>query len=559
MNTDTIGRGALIGALSCFALVWLLPLAGFRDLGGALIFPSFILALLWLAIGIWNRPDDQVREPGEGALGSARLATASELKSKCGPATRGAPVPVGKLGGNHLFHHTEKHVLMLVSTGGGKGVSYILPNLLSYRGSVFVTDPKGENATITARFRSSLGRVCVLDPWGIAKGNATQYRTNFNPLDAIIDGDRRSVWSKAKALADAFGVVKQNDHWQNRSKQLLTALIAHVCTAENLGKPRDLVTVRELLMENFRAAPEVKAKPATLRKGEEIRAPSPVVSTIDAMLANPACDGAIRREASGIKNGAEDEVAGVTATAQVATEFIDESYIRESLRGRAQTSGSNPGVYGLAGLDFQSWRQGVMSVYLCVPARAIRDYPNYVRLVTVAALDAMLEYEEMPSSGPVQFILDELGYIGKLESVVAALGLGRSFGIQLWGVFQNVGMIRDDYGPNGVDTFWSNSGVRIVFSTTAETSEYASRQTGGSTVTTTSSSVSQGPTGASNSAGTGESARPLLTPHEVTTRYAADTGRALVFLDGLNVAAVERLVYRFDEPFVSLADKKPSA
>ena len=111
-----------------------------------------------------------------------------------------------------------------------------------------------------------------------------------------------------------------------------------------------------------------------------------------------------------------------------------------------------------------------------------------MRLVTVAALDTMLEREEAPAAGPVQFILDELGYIGKLESVVAALGLGRSFGIQLWGVFQNVGMIRDDYGPNGVDTFWSNAGVRVVFASQAETSDYVSRQTGGSTVTTMSSS-----------------------------------------------------------------------
>lgn len=557
MNTDTIARAALIGALSCFALAFVLPSAGFNDLGGALIPPAFILALVWLAVGIWNRSAADVREPGEGALGSARFASSAELRSKCSNTGRGAPVPLGKLGGEHLFHRTEKHVLMLVSTGGGKGVSYILPNLLSYRGSVFVTDPKGENATITARFRSSLGRVCVLDPWSIAKGNAVQYRTNFNPLDAILDGDRRSVWSKAKALADAFGVVKQNDHWQNRSKQLLTALIAHVCTAENLGKPRDLVTVRELLMENFLPAPEAKAKPMNLRKGEEIRAPSPALSTIEAMLANTACEGAIAREASGIKNGAEEEVAGVRATAQVATEFIDESYIRESLRGRAQTPGPNPAVYGLAGLDFQGWRRGVMSVYLCAPVRAIRDYPNYVRLVTVAALDTMLEREEAPAAGPVQFILDELGYIGKLESVVAALGLGRSFGIQLWGVFQNVGMIRDDYGPNGVDTFWSNAGVRVVFASQAETSDYVSRQTGGSTVTTMSSSTSQGPTGASSSEGTGETARPLLTAHEVTTRYAGDTGRALVFLDGLNVATVERLAFYRDEPFAGLADKKP--
>jgi type IV secretion system protein VirD4 len=157
----------------------------------------------------------------------------------------------------------------------------------------------------------------------------------------------------------------------------------------------------------------------------------------------------------------------------------------------------------------------------------------------------------------VQFILDELGYIGRLESVLTALGLGRSFGIQLWGVFQNIGMIRDDYGPNGVDTFWSNAGVRVVFASQAETSDYVSRQTGGATVTTLSSSTSEGPQGTSSSESAGETGRPLLTPHEVTTRYAKDTGRALVFLDGLNVAAVERLAYYLDEPFASRADKKP--
>lgn len=555
MTADTIGRGALIGAVACFALSWLLHLAGFQDVGGALIPLAAVLAVLWLGVGIWNRAAADIREPGEGALGSARFATAGELRSKCGATGNGAPIPLGKLGGEALFHRTEKHVLMLVSTGGGKGVSYILPNLLSYTGSVFVTDPKGENATLSARFRSGLGQVCVLDPWGIAKGDAERYRTSFNPLDAIIDGDRRAVWSKAKALADAFGVVKQNDHWQNRSKQLLTALIAHVCTAENLGKPRDLVTVRELLMENFLPAAEQKPRASNLRKGEELRAPSPAVSTIEAMLSNPACDGAIAREASGIRNGADEEVAGVRATAQVATEFIDESFIRESLRGRAQTAGPNPAVFGPGGLDFQAWRRGVMSVYLCVPARAIRDYPNYVRLVTVAALDTMLEREEAPSSGSVQFILDELGYIGRLESVLTALGLGRSFGIQLWGVFQNIGMIRDDYGPNGVDSFWSNAGARIVFASQAETSDYVSRQTGGATVTTLSSSTSEGPQGTSSSESAGETGRPLLTPHEVTTRYAKDTGRALVFLDGLNVAAVERLAYYRDEPFASRASR----
>lgn len=56
---------------------------------------------------------------------------------------------------------------------------------------------------------------------------------------------------------------------------------------------------------------------------------------------------------------------------------------------------------------------------------------------------------------------------------------------------------------------------------------------------------------------TGEAGRPLLTPHEVTTRYSADSGQALVFVDGLDVAAVERLIYFRDEPYNSRRTEPP--
>src|SRR5262249_42978561 len=100
------------------------------------------------------------------------------------------------------------------------------------------------------------------------------------------------------------------------------------------------------------------------------------------------------------------------------------------------------------------------------------------------------------------------------------------------------------------------SGVRVAFASSSETSDYVSRQTGGATVTTTGTNVSQGSGGASSGETTGEASRYLLTPHEVTTRYAKDTGGALVFIDGLNVAAVERLRYANDEPFRSRASPR---
>jgi type IV secretion system protein VirD4 len=66
-------------------------------------------------------------------------------------------------------------LLTCAPTRSGKGVAAIVPNLLTYRGSVLVLDPKGENALITADRRGKgtasipgLGQeVYVVDPWGI--------------------------------------------------------------------------------------------------------------------------------------------------------------------------------------------------------------------------------------------------------------------------------------------------------------------------------------------------------------------------------------------------------
>ena len=61
----------------------------------------------------------------------------------------------------------KRHCLSVAPTRSGKGVSLIIPNLLQYRGSSIVIDPKGENAWITAPARRAMGqKVFILDPWG---------------------------------------------------------------------------------------------------------------------------------------------------------------------------------------------------------------------------------------------------------------------------------------------------------------------------------------------------------------------------------------------------------
>jgi type IV secretory pathway TraG/TraD family ATPase VirD4 len=70
-------------------------------------------------------------------------------------------------GNLHVAPPTQ-HLISIAPTRSGKGVSLLIPNLLTYRGAVLAVDPKGENAWITAPFRRDvLGqKTVIVDPWG---------------------------------------------------------------------------------------------------------------------------------------------------------------------------------------------------------------------------------------------------------------------------------------------------------------------------------------------------------------------------------------------------------
>lgn len=63
----------------------------------------------------------------------------------------GVKLLLGELYGHLIGLEDDRHIITVAGSRSGKGVSMIIPNLLFYRGSVLVIDPKGELASITAR------------------------------------------------------------------------------------------------------------------------------------------------------------------------------------------------------------------------------------------------------------------------------------------------------------------------------------------------------------------------------------------------------------------------
>ena len=131
-----------------------------------------------------------------------------------------------------------------VPPGAGKGIGAVIPNLLSYPGSVLVLDIKGENHAVTSRYRSvALGQsVYRLDPFNVM-GEGSH---SINWLD-FLNHRCPSVVSRASALADLLVVHESagSPHWNEAAQDLIKGLILYVCTLP--PQDRNISTLRRIL------------------------------------------------------------------------------------------------------------------------------------------------------------------------------------------------------------------------------------------------------------------------------------------------------------------------
>ena len=160
------------------------------------------------------------------------------------PIYKGGDLYIGHLpSSDPVGIRDEGHCLICARTRMGTGATFIIPNLIMWPGSVFVIDPKGENAMVTARWRAKGSRYVagmkrktyLLDPMKAVRREDDDFedlRVGFNPLDMLhIDSDE--MLDDAARIADALIVnTPQNPDpfWEDSARMLLRSLILHVAT-----------------------------------------------------------------------------------------------------------------------------------------------------------------------------------------------------------------------------------------------------------------------------------------------------------------------------------------
>jgi len=408
------------------------------------------------ALGLGDAPERSLD-------GKARLMGPEEVAKFNAKPKRGAATRVGEIGGEAFGNWTEKHVLIVAGTRGGKGRDLIIPNLHIYRGSVFVLDPKGENAQRTQENRQEYGPVFALDPFGVSGLPSSR----FNPL-RYLAGD--SMITDAQTFADAL--IVGDDYFPSSARQLLTGLILYVVAEPDLTVPsdrkapdtppqsddiklltgrigvsRDLITVRRLLMRGLEM---------TLKSMTKSRAEPWAVREIIADIGEWAI-ATSEKEWSGIRNSAIEQ-----------TKWLNAPEFRAVLE---EGDGENQ-------IDFSDYLKGVMSVYVCLPAPYFATFNRWLRLVVASALDTMTK-RLAPPERPVRFVLDEVAQLGNLAKIESSLTLSAGYGVQLWGIWQHIKDIERCYPSSGVGGWVSSSGLRLVFSVQDnETIRYFAAATG---------------------------------------------------------------------------------
>jgi type IV secretion system protein VirD4 len=455
------------------------------------------------------------RSPPSDSHGSARWGDAEALHRPRG-------LVLGRHGHELLRVAGEGHVLTVAPTRSGKGVSAVIPNLLDYPGSVLVTDPKGENYAVTARWRRELGApVYAFDPFGVVDGSAT-----YNPLD-LIDAASAEAVDDARLIADMLVLPGAREgeqaFWNEEARGVLTGLILHVA-ANAPVELRTLTQVRALL---------------TLP-------PEPFSDLLEEMQGSQAAGGLVARAAARIVQKADRERSGVLSTAQSHTHFLDSPRMARVLERST--------------VDLSLLKREAVSVYLILPTDRMDAYARWLRLMIGCALLAMARTRGQPKER-VLFLLDEFAHLGRMHPVQRDIGLAGGFGVTFWLIVQDLSQLKSTYGETWL-TFLANIGVLQAFGINDwDTAEYLSKMTGEATIHVESEhhsrGVSRGPH-AQRQLGAGrtrsEQGRRLLLADEVR-RLPREA--ELLFVKGDPPLLVERMNYLHDREFTGRADPNP--
>jgi type IV secretion system protein VirD4 len=443
--------------------------------------------------------------------GDAHWATEKEIK-KAGLRCEDG-VLMGQTDKGYLVSGGYQHILLFAPTGSGKGVGFVIPNLLFWKESVVCHDIKLENYELTSGWRTE-GMKQNMYVWSPA--DADGFSHCYNPVDWISKKLGQMVDDVSK-LANL--IIPKREFWENEARTLLVGVMLYIISDKNKVQSFGQI-VRELRSDDF--AYNMAVGLDTL--GAKIH---PIgYMNLAAFLQK-----------------AEKERSGVVSTLNSGLELWGNPLIDTT------TSRSD--------FNIQTFKKIPTTVY----AGLTPD--NIQRLKTLFAMFYQQATEFLSRKMPekdepygVLFLMDEFPTLGKLEQFLAGIAYFRGYHVRLFLIIQDTQQLKGAYEDAGMNSFLSNATFRVTFAANnVETAKLISELVGNQTVESTSHNkpkfLDLNP--ASKSINISQVQRALLLPQEV---ISLDKDKQIILVEASSPIMTNKIKYYLDKTLTKRLLKK---
>ena len=300
-------------------------------------------------------------------------------------------------------------LVTIARPGTGKTQSQVIPNLLTYPGSVIALDVKGELYDATAPTRAEkFGKVIKLDLRDIDQSH------KCNPL---LFCNKDKAWTEARFIADQLTGLSNDTssddsaaYFNGRARDVIQAFTAFLLMKEETPRISSLLDMLSPTQAEF----------------------------IDYLLdMRHAENKNLNRYANALENMEDKQREAVFDTARGKLNIFEDEIIDKL------TSDSDWRPEDL--------REPGTTLYLCVPEGGISSYSPLLRLI----IGQHLTLFDSPEGGrpelPLTCFLDEFPQLGYCEPLDKATELGRGRGIRLWMFAQDHEQITEPYSQGLVD------------------------------------------------------------------------------------------------------------
>ncbi len=407
----------------------------FFGMPGAALFLSVFTLFLMRAPLLDFRPFQEK----ESVHGDAKWASEGDIRRAKLRAKKG--LLLGRTGTrNYLVSDDFQHVLLFAPTGSGKGVGFVIPNMLYWEESLVCHDIKLENYELGSGYRNTkLGQPCYV--WNPADPNGLSHC--YNPLDWLSDKPGQQV-DDVQKICNL--VLPEQEFWQNEARSLLLGVILYLAAV-----PEKITSFGEVVR--------------TMRSDDVVYNLAVVLDTIGGKI-HPV---SYMNIASFLQK-ADKERSGVVSTMNSGLELWANPLIDTA------TATSD--------FDMQTLKKKKQTIFCGVTPDNLQRLEPLLKVFYQQATDFLTRNMPTPEEKyGVMFMMDEFPSLGEMPQFQVGIAYFRGYRVKLFLIVQDTQQLKGIYEEAGMNSFLSNSYYRVTFSANnIETANMISQLVGNKTV-----------------------------------------------------------------------------